>query len=548
MAGGMSEDMWTDRPLGDILDDTTGMYPDREAIVFRDQRITYRQFQERVNTLAKGLMRRGVKKGDKVALWMSNQPEWLYTKFAIAKIGAVMVAINTWYRPYELEYILTQSDTTAIVMMDRFLTNDFVGMLSELCPGLGGSEPGKLDSEKFPMLQTIICHSDRTYDGVFDLKEIMTSGEAVPDGHLEKVQRSVAAGDVANLLYTSGTTAFPKGVQLSHINIGRNGFNIGNRLNFTEKDRLWLSLPLFFSFACVNATLTTITHGGCIVLQESFDPGEALRLIDREHCTVYYAMPNMSLMLLDHPDIRKTNTKSLRTGVTIGSSEIMTRVIEELGPGELNNAYGLTETAAVSTITSCNDPLDIRLHQVGKPLPGVEIKITDPATGTDLSIGDEGEICIRGYNVTRGYYKKPQETSEAIDREGWFHTGDLGVLDEDGFLGFRGRIKDMLKSGGINISTLEVEAFLHRHPKVSEAHVVGVPDRIKDEVGLAFVALKEGETCTEKEIIDFCKGQIASFKIPRYVLFGEDFPRTATGKVQKYKLKEVAVKALEKTS
>jgi fatty-acyl-CoA synthase len=268
--------------------------------------------------------------------------------------------------------------------------------------------------------------------------------------------------------------------------------------------------------------------------------------MDREKCTVYYGMPNMSLAILDHPDLKKYNTKSLRTGVTIGAPEIITRVIEELGPREINNAFGLTETAAVSSITSCTDPLETRLHKVGRPLPGVEIKIIDPDTGKALSVGKEGEICIRGYNVTRGYYKKPKETSDAIDTEGWLHSGDLGILDEEGYLSFRGRIKDMLKSGGINISTLEVEEFLHRHPKVREAHVVGVPDKIKDEVGLAFIELKEGETCAEKEIIDFCKGQIASFKIPRYVIFGKGFPRTATGKVQKFKLKELASEKIKR--
>jgi len=471
---------------------------------------------------------------------MSNQPEWLYAKFAISKIGAVVVAINTWYRLYELEYILKQSDTTTIIMMDRFLNNDFVGMLTELCPELGRCEPGKLQSEKFPLLTNVVSFSKKRYDGMFDFQKVLEWSEEVSSDGLKEIQHSVMPDDVANLLYTSGTTAFPKGVQLSHINIGRNGFNIGNRQKFTEKDRLWLSVPLFFSFACCNATLTTITHGGCIVLQESFDPGEALALMDREKCTVYYGMPNMSLAILDYPDLRKYNTKSLRTGVTIGAPEIISRVIEELGPKEICNAFGLTETAAVSSITSCTDPLEIRLHKVGKPLPGVEIKITDPNTGEVLSVGKEGEICIRGYNVTKGYYKKPKETSDAIDSEGWLHSGDLGILDEEGYLSFRGRIKDMLKSGGINISTLEVEEFLHRHPKVREAHMIGVPDKIKDEVGLAFIELKEGETCTEEEIIGFCKGKIASFKIPRYVIFGKDFSRTATGKVQKFKLKELA--------
>lgn len=537
---------WVDRPLGDILDETAKKFPEREAIVFRDQRITYRKFQERADILARGLIRLGVKKGDKVALWMSNHPEWLYTKFAISKIGAVMVAINTWYRLYELEYILKQSDTSTIIMIDRFLTNDFIGVITELCPELGRCEPGKLNSEKFPLLKSVICFSDKRYDGMFDFKEIMGSGEQVSSDRLKEAQKSVKAGDVANILYTSGTTAFPKGVQLSHINIGRNGFNIGNRQNFTERDRLWLSVPLFFSFACCNATLTTITHGGCIVLQESFDPEEALMLMEKEQCTVYYGMTNMSLALLDHPDLKKYNTKSLRTGVTVGAPEIIARVIKELGPREINNAFGLTETAAVASITSCRDPLEIRLHKVGKPLPGVEIKIVDHDTGKALSTGKEGEICIRGYNVTKGYYKKPKETSDVIDSEGWFRSGDLGVLDEDNYLSFKGRIKDMLKSGGINISTLEVEEFLHRHPKVREAHVVGVPDKIKDEVGLAFIELKEGETCTEKEIIDFCKGQIASFKIPRHVIFGKDFPRTATGKVQKFKLKELATEELKK--
>ena len=535
---------WVDKPLGGILDETAKRFPEREAIVFRDQRITYREFKDRVDIEAKGLIKLGVKKGDKVALWMSNRPEWLYTKFAISKIGAVMVAINTWYRLYELEYILNQSDTTTIVMMDRFLNNDFIEMIGELCPELGRCEPGKLESEKFPLLKRVVCLSDKKYDGMFGFEEVMGLGQDVSTDHLNEVQSSIRADDVANILYTSGTTAFPKGVQLSHINIGRNGFNIGNRQNFTEKDRLWLSVPLFFSFACVNGTLTTITHGGCIVLQESFDPGEALRLIDKEHCTVYYGMPNMSLMIFDHPDLKKYNTKSLRTGMTIGAPEHITRVIEELGPKEINNGFGLTETAAVSSVTSCSDPLEIRLSKVGKPLPGVEIKITSPDTGKDLPLAEEGEICIRGYNVTRGYYKKPKETSDAIDKEGWLHSGDLGVLDGDGYLSFKGRIKDMLKSGGINVSTLEVEEFLHRHPKVREAHVVGMPDAIKDEVGLAYIELKEGDTCTEEEIIGFCKGNIASFKIPRYVIFGKDFPRTATGKVQKFKLKERGITEL----
>ena len=530
---------WKDRPIGNILDETARIFPEKEAIVFENQRITYSELKNKVDALAKGLLELGIEKGDKIALWMGNRPEWLYSKFAISKIGGIMVAINTWYRLYELEYIFKQSDTTAVIMGDNFLNNDFIGMLSELCPEFGKGQPGKINSKKFPLLKNIICLSDKKYKQAFDFKEIIALGKGIPADRLNKIQNSVNADDVVNILYTSGTTAFPKGVQLSHTNIARNGFNIGNRLNFTENDKLWLAIPLFFSFACVNATMAAITHGGSLILQASFDPKEALQLIEKERCTVYYGMTNMNLMILDHPDLKKYNTKSLRTGMTIGAAEIFSRVIDELGPDEINNGYGLTETAAVSTVTFCKDPLEIRLHKVGRPLPGVEIKIVNPDTDQTLPAGKQGEICIRGYNVTQGYYKKPEETAKAIDSNGWFHSGDLGIIDREGYLSFRGRIKEMLKSGGINISTLEVENFLHRHPKIKEAYVVRLPDRVKDEVGLACIELKKGETCAEEEIIDFCKGNIAGFKIPKYVLFVKDFPRTATGKVQKFKLEEI---------
>lgn len=526
------------RTLPDLLDEMAARYPGREAIVCGGRRLTYAQFRDGVRQLAKGLLRLGVRRGDKVALLMGNRAEWLLVDFAVASLGATLVALSTWSTARELRYVLRHADATTLITVDRFLRSDYMAMLAEICPELPRAPAGDLRSEGLPDLRRVVCLGQEGYAGAHRFRDLWELGGNVADAELKAVRGQVDPFDIAYILYTSGTTATPKGVQLQHYGLIENMFNIGERQHLTEADRLWLAVSLFWGLGCENALFAVMTHGGCIVLQESFEPGEALRLIEREACTVYYGTPNMTVALFEHPDRPRHNLRALRTGATIGPPQAI-QMVMDLGATQICNVYGLTECYGNCSLTDAEDPVEVRLHTIGRPLPGMEIKIADPVTRRPLPPRAVGELCIRGY-LTPGYYKDSEKNAAAFDAEGYLLSGDLGYFDDDGRLRFRGRIKDMVKTGGINVSPLEVEEVLLDHPKVDQAHVVGVPDERKEEALAAVVALKEGESASAEELRAFCRERLAAFKVPQHFRFRKrgDFPLTTTGKVQKVRLRE----------
>jgi fatty-acyl-CoA synthase len=520
------------RTLPDLLDEMAARYPDRDAVVGGHERLTYAEYRTRVRQLAKGLHRLGVRRGDKVALLLDNRTEWLLTDFAVQLLGATLVAVSTWSRQRELEYVLRHSDASMLVTMDRFRGQDYLGMLDEI------------GRDRLPGLRSVVALGARGTD-VTPFDEMGKLGARVTDAIIDACQRAVTPDDVAYILYTSGTTSTPKGVQLQHRGLIENMFSIGERQHLTPDDRMWMGISLFWGFGCENALLAVMTHGGSIVLQAEFDAGEALALIERERCTVYYGTPNIALALWEHPDRARRDLSSLRTGAAIGSPQAM-QMAMDLGAREICNVYGLTECYGNSTVTDAHDPVEVRLHTVGRPLPGMELRIVDPATRRPLPQGEVGEVLIRGY-MTPGYYKDAEQNAAAFDADGWFVSGDLGLIDEDGRLRFRGRIKEMVKTGGINVAPVEVEEILLTHPAVEQVYVVGVPDPRKEEVLAAVVVLREGHETSPDELRAFCRVSLAAFKVPQHVRLAKraELPVTATGKVQKVKLQETLAAELD---
>jgi fatty-acyl-CoA synthase len=516
------------RTIPDLIDELAVRYPEREALVGSGQRYNYTRLREEVRRTARALYAIGVRHGDKVAILMGNRPEWIIADFAITLLGGVMVGVNTWATTRELEYILGHSDTKVLIAADRFLKYDYRAML-------GGLEPF---AERLPLLTQIIGVGRETPSGWLPFTRLRTLADAVPEHVIERLQRAVRPDDIAYLLYTSGSTSTPKGVQLQHHALVENMWHIGERQHVTEHDRLWLAVSLFWGLGCENALFNVLTHGGCVVLQEHFDPGAALELIERERCTLFYGTPNMAQALHEHPDRSRRDLSSLRGGATIGTPEQIMRVVE-LGAPDICNIYGLTETYGNCNVTDAATPLERRLHGVGTPLPGVEQRIVDPATGEQLPPGEVGEIRVKGY-VTTGYYKDPAGTAASFDEDGFFRTGDLGKVDVDGFLHFRGRLKEMVKTGGINVAPVEVEEILLAHPGVHLAFVTGVPDPARDEVLVAVVVLKQGAVVSEADLLAHCRGGLAAYKIPRLVRFVTEsaLPLTTTGKVQKNRIAE----------
>jgi len=523
------------RTLGDLLDEMAARYPDGEAVVFAGDRLTYREYRGRARRLARGLHGLGVRRGDKVALLMGNRTEWLLVDFAVALLGATLVPVSTWSTARELEYVLRHADATTLVTVHRFRGQDYLAMLAAIGPG----------SARLPLLRSLVCLGGAPPAGVTPFADLWALGARVPESAIDEAQRGVRPTDTAYILYTSGTTSTPKGVQLEHGGLVENTFNIGERQHLGPADRLWLGISLFWGFGCENALLAVMTHGGCVVLQEAFEPGEALRLIERERCTVYYGTPNIALALWEHPDRPRRDLSSLRTGAAIGHPSAM-QMVMDLGAREICNVYGLTECYGNCTLTDAHDPEETRLHTIGRPLPGFEIRIADPVTGRSLPPGAIGEIRLRGY-ITPGYYKAAEKNAAAFDAEGFFLTGDLGWFDADARLRFHGRIKDVVKTGGLNVSPLEVEQILLGHPAVEEAHVVGVPDPRKEEALAAFVVLKEGANASAEELSAFCRQALAGFKVPQHVRFvpRAALPLTASGKVQKHRLRETLAAQLE---
>jgi fatty-acyl-CoA synthase len=525
------------RTLGALLDDTTRAQPGAEAVVFRDDRVTYAALRARVDDVARALLVLGVQRGDRVALLLPNRPEWLITVFAAAKIGAPLVAISTFSTPREIAWTLEHARPRVIVTMEAFRGRTYLGAIHDVCPELATATPGALRSVRLPELCAVITIDERRHDGALRWAELSTRAAHVSSAAVATAQKRVEPTDVALVLYTSGSTATPKGVTLAHGGVLGNGFDIGERQRLTAADRLWLSVPLFWSFGSANALPAILTHGGTIVLQESFEPGEALELLDRERCSVYYGMANMARAMLEHPDRSRRALAAMRTGLTIGLPVEMT--MEAVSARELCNVYGATETYGNCAVTDARDARELRLTTQGLPLPGMEIRVVDPASGRVLAPGEVGEFRVKGH-VTPGYHRDPQLTRAAFDASGFFVTGDLGLLGDDGRVRFRGRLKELIKTGGANVAPLEVEAILLSHPDVKQAYVVGVPDRARGEVGVAAVELHAGAAASEDALRAFCRERLASYKVPARIVFrsAEEFPRTATGKVQKPRLRE----------
>ena len=537
---------WTKKTWGQALEDIVGRYPDKPALIFKDRRISYRMLRENSRALAKGFLALGIAKDHKVSIWSGNCPEWIYAQLAAAFIGAVLVPVNTRFRASELEYILGQSESTTLILMDSFLNNDFVAMLREVCPEVDNAQPGRLQSARLPMLKNIILLGDQKTPGAFSFSEILRKGEGMPNEKLELSMAEVQPDDVIMFQYTSGTTAFPKGVMLSHDGVIRDGFFLGERQTLSSEDILFCPLPFFHVGGAVISTLSALTHGAGMAFLETYDPLESLKLIHQERCTAMNGVETHFLMMYQHPDFSRYDVSSLKKGWAIGPAEVVRSVYQKMGLTKVLNIYGTSETSPNVTTTFVDDALELRMDFHGLPHAETEVKIVNPSTGEPLPDGREGEICVRGWNVMKGYYKKPEETAKAIDPLGWLHTGDLGLIDpKTRYLKFTGRFKDMLRVGGENVSAMEVESFLLTHPKVKQAQVIGVPDPRLTEVGMAILELKEGMAATEEEILAFCKGKIANFKIPRHVAFVKELPMTGSGKVQKFKLKEQALERLK---
>ena len=537
--------------VGSLLDEIACRYPDNEALVYHERglRYTYRQFNDACRLLAKGLLRLGIKKGDNISIWAYNVPEWVLLQFASAKIGAILVTVNTSYKSAELEYILNQSDSTSLFMVGSFKDSDYVEVLSGVVPELATSQPGALSSPKLPFLKNVIfIGSEKTPAGMLNFDSIIKLGEGVPDAELAAVEATLNCHETINMQYTSGTTGFPKGVMLTHSNIVNNGFNIGECMKFSEKDRLCIPVPFFHCFGCVLAVMASVTHGTTMVPVEIFDPLKVLQTIEQEKCTAVHGVPTMFIAELEHPEFSTFDLTTLRTGIMAGSNcpiEVMKKVNSQMHASEITIAYGQTESSPVITQTRTDDAIELRVATVGRSLPDVEVKIVDIETGETLPPGKQGELCTRGYHVMRGYYKMPDETARAIDSENWLHTGDLAIMDDHGYCKITGRIKNMIIRGGENIYPREIEEFLYTHPKVSDIQVYGVPDKKYGEQVMAAIILKKGMTMSEEEVREFCKGKIANYKIPKYVKFVDSYPMTASGKIQKFKMREMAIKELQ---
>jgi fatty-acyl-CoA synthase len=539
-----------DFTVGGLLDDIAARFPDNEALVHVDRglRYTYREFNERCRQVAKGLMRMGVKKGDHLSIWAYNVPEWVVLQFATAKIGAVLVTVNTSYKSAELEYILKQSDSSTLFLVQGFKDTDYVQTIAEVVPELGKSRPGELNSRTLPFLKNVVFLGEGAPDGMLNFDRMVELGQGVSDQELFALEKGLSVHEVINMQYTSGTTGFPKGVMLTHFNVVNNGFNIGECMRFTEKDRLCIPVPFFHCFGCVLGVMACVTHGSTMVPVEIFDPLKVLQAIEQERCTAVHGVPTMFIAELEHPQFANFDLTSLRTGIMAGSNcpiEVMRRVIRDMHASEITIAYGQTESSPVITQTRTDDPVELKVATVGRVLPNVELKIVDIETGDELPPGKQGELCTRGYLVMKGYYKMPEETAKAIDAEGWLHTGDLAVMDENGYCKITGRIKNMIIRGGENIYPREIEEFLYTHPKISDIQVYGVPDRKYGEQVMAAIVVKKGQTLTEQEVHEFCHGRIANYKIPKYVRFVDSYPMTASGKIQKFKLREMAIRELQ---
>lgn len=539
-----------DRTLGDWLEYWAAETPDNEYIVYsdRDLRFTWSAFNQRVDNMAKGLLAIGVTKGAHVGIWAQNVPDWLTFLYASAKIGAVAVTVNTSYKAHELAFILENSDMHTLCITDGVSGNDYVEIVNNLIPELKTTQRGKLNSERFPELKNLIYIGQEKHRGMYNTAEMLLLGSNLPDDELLRIKKAVSCHDVVNMQYTSGTTGFPKGVMLSHHNIANNGYLTGEHMKFTQKDKLCVCVPLFHCFDVVLATMNCLTHGSVQVMVEKFDPLITLASIHKERCTALYGVPTMFIAELNHPMFNIFDMSSLRTGIMAGALcpvELMRKVNEKMFM-DITSVYGLTETSPGMTQTRVDDSFEIRCTTVGRAFEFTEVAIIDPATGEICEDGVQGEVCCRGYNVMKGYYKNAEATAQVIDKNGFLHSGDLGVKDENANYSITGRIKDMIIRGGENISPREIEEFLYHMPGVKDAQVVAVASpRYGEDVGVFIIPHDEAEI-TAEDVRDFCKDKIARYKIPRYIFFLTEYPLTGSGKIQKFKLREMALEFCEK--
>jgi len=541
---------WVDGLLiGEVLRRTAERNAERDALVFTalDYRRTWREFYEEVDLAARGLWSLGLRPGDHLALWATNVPQWVVLQFATARIGVVLVTINPAYRPFELEYVLRQSDARALCLVDRFKTSDYFAMLAEACPELVDATPGRLQTPEYPKLQWVIALRGETPPGAISWDNLLERGRAEAIDW-PAIEASLHFDQPINIQYTSGTTGFPKAATLSHRNLLMNAFYIGACQRMSADDRICIPVPFYHCFGCVLGTLCSAVYGAAMIIPaDSFNPTATLAAIEREKATALYGVPTMFIAQLQDPTLAERKITTLRTGIMAGSPcpiEVMRQVIDVLGAREVTIAYGQTEASPVITQTRYDDPLELRVETVGRPLPGFEVKIVDPADGRTLGDEVQGELCARGHGVMIGYYSDPAATAAAIDPEGWLHTGDLAVRRPDGYYHITGRIKDMVIRGGENIYPREVEEYLFRHPAIEQASVVGVPDPKYMEELCAWVKLKAGQTLTEDEVRAYVKAGLAHYKVPRYVRFVDSFPQTVTGKIQKFKIRELMIAEL----
>jgi len=536
-----------EQTLGDFFDTIAARLPDQEALVsvHQGRRYSYRQLQAASNQLASALLALGLEPGDRVGIWSHNNAEWVLMQLATAKVGLILVNINPAYRVAEVEYALNRVGCKALVTMARFKTSDYVGMLHELAPEWRNAQPGALQAARLPHLRQVVWidvpGQGDDMAGLQRFSDLLARGDAA-DPRVARIAGSLHATDPINIQFTSGTTGFPKGATLTHRNILNNGFFIGEAMRLSSADRLCIPVPLYHCFGMVLGNLACLTHGATIVYpNDGFDALSVLQTVQDERCTGLHGVPTMFIAELDHPRFAEFDLSTLRTGIMAGSPcpiEVMKRVVRDMHLSEVTIAYGMTETSPVSCQSTTTTPLEKRVTTVGQVHPHLQVKVIDPATGAVAAPHVSGELCTRGYSVMHGYWDDPQRTAEAIDAEGWMHTGDLATMDEEGYVNIVGRIKDMVIRGGENIYPREIEEFLYRMPQIQDVQVVGVPDQKYGEELCAWVVLKPGQALTVDAIRDHCKGQIAHYKVPRYIRFVNQFPMTVTGKIQKFKIRD----------
>jgi fatty-acyl-CoA synthase len=536
--------------IGEMFDHIVAQYPEREALIVRHQglRYSYRQLRQEVDRCARGLMALGLQKGERIGIWSPNRAEWTITQFASSTIGAILVNINPSYRVHELEYALQQSGCAMLVIAPQFRTSDYSAMVYTLAPELRDSQPNQLKARKLPDLRAVIRLSAEPVPGMYTWDEVLAKAVQVDPPALAARQREQQFDDPINIQYTSGTTGYPKGATLSHHGILNNAYSVGHLMRFTHEDRLVIPVPLYHCFGMVMGNLGCMTHGATMIYpSEGFDAKAVLEAVQEERATALYGVPTMFIAELEHPDFATYDLSSLRTGIMAGSPcpvEVMKKVNTLMHMHEVEICYGMTEVSPVSTQTRADAPFDKRVSTVGQVHPHLEIKIIDPASGQVVPVGMPGELCSRGYSVMLGYWNNAEATRKAIDAARWMHSGDLAVMDEEGYINIVGRIKDMIIRGGENVYPREIEEFLYTHPKISDVQVIGVPDAKYGEEIMAWVRLRERETASAEELREYCRDQIAHYKIPRYFKFVDEFPTTVTGKVQKFIMREQSIQEL----